>query len=62
MVAVKEADIGTAAIDGVQYVRIHCTCTDSEDIADLTFTLPAFVTFADHIGMIAEEIVSGHGV
>jgi len=62
MIAVRETEIGTALIDGVQYVRLHVTCTESDDIADLTFTLPAFVTFADHIGMVAEAIVSENSI
>ena len=43
--------------DGATYVMIDLPDTRTGDRVELVFMLPAFVTFADWIAMIATELV-----
>lgn len=58
MIGVGEVDVGTATIDGKSYVRVLVTDTDSPDRAELTFGVEHFVAFADHLRMVADELVA----
>ncbi len=57
MIAPGEADIGTATIGGKDYVRVVLPDTDSGDVVELTFGVEHFVTFADHLRMVADTLV-----
>lgn len=60
MIGVGEVDIGQATIAGKRYVRVRMTDTDSPDFVDLTFGLDHFVAVADHLRMVADEIIKAN--
>lgn len=54
-----EYEIGVGEdLDGATYVAITLPDGDGGDPVQLTFRLPAFVTFADWVSMVADKLVN----
>ncbi len=57
-IAPTETDIGTFTDnDGVEYVAVKLQAPGDQEEVILYYKLPAFVSFADHLTAVADELV-----